>query len=56
MTRCREVAVAATARGWEAIQWPSPTGRDSCLAVFLELLAPDSTVQLLRVIDPPKSR
>jgi RES domain-containing protein len=56
MTRCREVAAAAAARGWEAIQWPSMTGRDSCLAVFLELLSPASTVQLLRVIEPPKSR
>ena len=56
MARCREVAAAAAARGWEAIQWPSTTGRDSCLAVFLELLSPKSTVQLLRVIEPPQAR
>lgn len=53
VARCQRVASLAAAAGWEAIQWPSATGRGASLAVFLEHLSPESTLELLRVIDPP---
>lgn len=51
--RCQQIARIAIERGWEGVQWPSATGKGTSLALFLEQLAPGSTVELLRVTDAP---
>jgi len=52
-TSCRQIARAAIEQGWEAVQWPSATGKGTSLALFLEKLAAGSTVELLRITNTP---
>lgn len=47
MTRCREVAEAATSSGVEAILWPSATGNGHSLAIFAERFAEGSHIAIV---------
>lgn len=45
---CHEVARRARKAGYEAIRFPSATGMGENMAIFLDRLAPDSYIRILR--------
>jgi hypothetical protein len=48
---CQQVARDIRDQGFEAIKYPSATGRGKNMAIFVDQLSPSSTLQLVPIIE-----